>query len=730
MDRYYAKSDGKTTVKQHCKAVAELARQYGKDIGLTNDAYYAGLFHDAAKYGQDFQDVLKNLKTGRDHACPSACLFSSLTNHKPMYISEAIAAHHSRLIPFEELAGTFRDMLTHDQTTCPSGKQSVLNSRKEFQETALTLKSDWPNLKITGLENIDCDFTSWKSELQYMLSVRMLLSCLVDADYTVSSAEATGNTWTKPENCLSPEPALTALSKYRACIIQNQSCSKTMQSMREAVYKDCDSAGRDTKHNFYTLTAPTGSGKTLGILKFALEQCKHDPTKKRIIIVLPFLSISDQIAEIVQEIIPNTIIDNSQVDLNEEQREIASRWDAPCVITTTVQFFGSLFSDRPGDCRKLHRIANSVVLFDEVQALPVSLSAILMQALHELTSKYATRICLSTATQPAYAKIPGLDFKAHEIIKNTRTCFSLTNRAKIEFNSNLRSLDDIASVTSKHRNVCVIVNLKSHTRQIYNYWQKLGLTNCFMLSTDLCGSHRQDILKQVKTLQSQSDDIHVIATQCIEAGVDIDFEQVFRALASLPSLIQAIGRMNRHGLRATGRMTVFEPNCASRYPDTDYEHQTILVKLLLSDNVNLNSPNGIDMYYSRLFKNFENPEPVTTSLNALDYTAFAKHTRLIQQSGYRVIVPYDGHIDTYQEILNNVLSNNAKKSDLRKSAAISVTTYDRQGIENHCQELVITNRKTGAETHTGTYILLPGHEACYDKHTGLNFNNADSMHVL
>lgn len=730
---YFAKSDG-TTVCQHVCDVSELARQYGLEVGMGIAACVSGLLHDVAKYSDTFQDVLRGLKSNIDHACTSAALFDLMTKHRFRYISEVIAAHHGDLMAYEYLQPVFAKIVSGDKhdtgVTCPSGKTACAVGQQELVEIFNWFKFDFPDFKISGIEKFRPDFSGWKGKLEYMLRVRMLLSCLVDADYTASGLEAKNMSVSYQSKRIDAGACLDRLELYRTGIIQSSSASVDKNKLRNIVYNDCAQAGLDLTHGFYTLTAPTGSGKTLGMLKFALTRCLHDSSKRRVIIVLPFLSISDQIVEIVREIIPDVIIDNSQVDLDESQREIASTWDADCVVTTTVQFFGSLFSCRPSDCRKLHRIANSVILFDEIQALPVELSRVLMQVLRDLSRDYNACVCLSTATQPAYGKIVDLDFRAHEILQDVSACFAMSVRTGFEFRPELKSLIQVADSALCFRNACVIVNLKAHANEIYEYWRSKNIANCFLISTNLCGLHRLTLLREIKRLQSLGQSVHVVSTQCIEAGVDLDFEQVFRAMSPLPSLIQAAGRQNRNGLGPASNLIIFEPDVKSRYPGVDYEKQSVLAKLLLSNGVDLSDLSGIDMYYAKLFDGLFDSEPFGVSLDAMDFGSFARDTRLIKRSGYRVIVPYESGFDAYREILDAVVSGHVTKRHLRLSGGISVQSYDKTGIDAHCQELVLRNYKTGLESHTGVYVLLPGHEACYDSKMGLKFDGHDDMFML
>lgn len=744
MAGYYAKSDGRTTVAKHLEDVAFLAGEYGRDVGMPGLARTAGWLHDTGKYGEAFQDVLSGKRTGVDHACPSAALAYYITGGKVRQAYEAIAAHHSRLENLELLEPTFQGLLKGKLQGCPSGRQASLTGfdkntgRGGFAEALRLLKSDFPGFKPEALEIRRFDFLAWKGCLDYMLSTRMLFSCLVDADYTASAAESVGRDAGMADGDgdrdgpdIRPEDALIALENYRTGLGISSEASYGVCRLRNRVYFDCMRAGQDAGNNFFTLTAPTGSGKTLGMLKFALERCRADRTKKRVIFVLPYLTISDQVEDVVREIIPDAVIDNSQTGLDESQRETAARWSAPCVVTTTVQFFQSLFSDRPGDCRKLHRIANSVILLDEVQALPVGLSRVLIQTLNLLAREYNSCICLSTATQPAYDYLPGLDFSPKEIIEDKEKCFRMVERTGINFNLAPRGLESVADEALDEHDVCVITNLRAHARTVYERWKSKGTEDIFLLSTDLCGLHRRDVLREIKRRQSYGRTAHVAATQCIEAGVDLDFGMVYRALAPLWALIQAAGRCNRNGKLFTSRcIRIFEPDEKHKYPDAEYERQALLVKVLLASGEDLNSLGGIEVYYKKLFAGLREPEGLVRSLTGLDYQGAAKATALIARSGYRVIVPYDELI--WHETLDAVRENRVSRGDLRRTAGLSVPSYDLNAVERHCQELVLRNRRTGRETRTGTYILLPGHESCYDSRTGLRLSGdgVDDMYML
>lgn len=721
---YYAKSDWKTTVKAHCDDVARLAESYGREIGMEHLAGTAALFHDAAKYADLFQDVLHKKAAGVDHACTGAAMFDLVTRRKCRHGVEAIAGHHDRIRSYPWLRPVLDEIQSSKPSpSIPSGKQPAAYGQAGLAAILERFKSERPDFEFQTLETLPATGNDWKSKLEYMLDARFLLSCLVDADYTSSRMESDGVPVVSPREKEFPARTyLENLRRYRSDVVKNSKADPKKNRLRNTIYDDCATAGKTPTDRFYTLTAPTGSGKTLGMLKFALERCAADPSKKRIIIVLPFLSISDQVEKIVRQIIPDCVVDNSQVDLDEDRREAAERWDADCIVTTTVQFFGSLFSDRPADCRKLHRMANAMLLFDEVQALPYSLSRALMHSLSHVSEKYNACICLSTATQPAYGKIKNLGFTAREIIRDVGTCFAEANTTGIEFREKPASLESIAEEATRYNNVCVIVNLKSHADAVYARWTAKNVENTFMLSTNIAPADRKTALDEIRRLQSEGRPVRVVSTQCIEAGIDLDFGKIFRTLAPLTALIQAAGRQNRNGTRPAGHITVFEPDTPSKYPDPDYERRSVLVKILLSEGMDVNSLNAVATYYERLFTDLDRRESYMSGLETLDFENFAAETRLIRRSGFRVIVPCESDIATYQSILNAMSDGTVTRGHLRKAAKITVQTYDEKGVRNHCTELLIHNRKTGAEIRTGIYILLNGHETCYDRRTGLRLS--------
>lgn len=433
---YYAKSMNKSgrwiTVKEHLLDVSRHAAEYGSALGLGRDAELTGLMHDIGKYSGAFQAVLAGEATKVDHAFPGACICRRLGAR----IAETIAGHHCGLMSKDMLRPYFEDY--GSSAMLPSGRSSALRTKEELTAALGELYKDFGKDYVnTLIRDVAADAAKSVQHdglygmLDSMAETRMLFSCLVDADYSSSAYEDDSDMSAFDENVLDdPDGCLARLEAMRA-EAAGKPCTDAARRLRDTVYESCGKAGADTDNKFLSLTAPTGSGKTFGFFNFALGRLKADRSMKRIVIALPFLSLTDQVADIAREIIPGAIVDTSTAERGDDQRDISERWSAPCVITTTVQLFQSLFSDKPGDCRKLHRLGEAVIILDEVQALPDSLAAVCVHTLKSLSDRYGSTVCLSTATPPAYGRIAGLRYGAAEITRDAPELFAMAPAEKI-----------------------------------------------------------------------------------------------------------------------------------------------------------------------------------------------------------------------------------------------------------------------------------------------------------
>ena len=736
MPTFYAKSGslhGKVTNKKHLEKVAELAEVYGREIGCPQESRLAGNLHDFGKNSPRFQGVLDGTFHCVDHALPGAALlYMALHLHgkstdkcaKYAPLIESIQGHHDGLVGLPKLADILYTTYTDpDADCCPSSKVPSLRGAKEFQAAWQAFLADFPGWHMPALPTRD-----YCNMVEDMLDTRMLFSCLVDADYSVSAADNDPLYLQKASGSpLDADAASRALYEHCAALRARSTADPALNAIRNRVFEQCGTAG-EAPCGLFTLTAPTGVGKTLAMLHFALRHCKTNGLR-RIIIVLPFLTLAEQSEREYAKILPNILVDHSQKNLPDEAHELAARWDAPMILTTSVKFFESLFADKPTDCRKLHSVANSVVIFDEAQSLPADLALATVQAVNRLCQKYRCSMVFSTATQPDFHALPSAEWKPVEILPDGPPLYKQMRRVQVEWRLFVNddrhqnpTFTEIAEEMSALPSVCAIVNLRRHARELFHSLQGLCENDgLFLLTTDLCPAHRLEVVDKIRARLKAGQPCRVVATQCIEAGVDLDFDVMYRALAPLEAIIQAAGRCNRNGrLPGGGRFIVFEP-ADTRYPGGSYERASNIVKDLWAENnaLDINTPALIQAYYRLFFCNVHGRTALDTALRKKDYAAAAREYKLITQSGVQLIVPWSGKDELFTQIQAEVRVSGLTAAVLRQAAPITVSCFDRDWVEQHAEPLYFPARRGHLPIQTNTYILNAGQERFYDNLTGL-----------
>lgn len=605
-------------------------------------------------------------------------------------------------------------MTNPSDTVCPSGKTAALSGLAEYENAVQAFRRDFPDFQFPKLPAAE-----EASNLEAMLDSRMLLSCLVDADYTVSALDTDPDYLQKSSGSqLDAERALDRLYAHRPTICQASKANRELNTRRDQVFFRCGASGQ-LPPGLFTMTAPTGIGKTLAMLHFALRHCQENQMR-RIIVVLPFLTLAEQSEKEYRKIIPDLLVDHSQSRMPEDMRELAARWDAPMVITTSVRFFESLFSDRPTDCRKLHNIAGSVILFDEAQSLPAGLAPATVQAVQRLCRKYRCSMVFSTATQPDFSAIPGMVWQPTELIADVELLYQAMRRTNVEWRLQPGTpLSQIAEEMSRLDNVCTIVNLRRHARSLFAELQaRCREEGLYLLSNDLCPAHRLAVVEEIKHRRTDGQPCRVVATQCIEAGVDLDFDVLYRALAPLEAII--------HGrLPGGGRVVVFEPEePGNLYPGPSYEHAAAIVKTLLSrSDLDLNSPAQIRAYYQELYHDLHEDGDLRRAVEAKDYPSVARAYRLITKQGVRVIVPWQGALTQFGEIRREALDHGLTAGLLREAAPLTVSCFEREWVEQHATPLYFAGKAFREKAESGYYVLNMGHEMCYDAVTGLKIDS-------
>ena len=741
---YYAKSANpqgyQEPLKHHLQKVSELAQEFGKPLGLDTVGALAGQMHDFGKYSQAFQDVLRGTRTGIDHAMAGACLLERLyrgrAGSRP--VIEAVNGHHDGLLAYDVIRSELRAIAAKDKTAYGNGgKTPSIESGEQLTEACTAFRQDFPEFRPP--KQLPAPPTA---ELESMLYTRMLFSCLVDADYTASALNDDGTYLAHAEDSFfDPALLLEKLYAYRDDIKRNSKSDQTLNAYRDQVFDRCGEMG-DAAEGLFTLTAPTGTGKTLALLHFALRHClKHG--KRRIIIVLPFLTLAEQSADTYANIIPNILTDHSQRHLPEDARELAARWSAPVIITTSVRFFEALFSDRPTVCRKLHNIADSVVLFDEAQSLPASLTSSTLRGVNELCRRYHTTIVFSTATQPDFSARKDVDWHPTEILPEHKALFAALQRVNVAWRLGEETpLESIAAEMSEHESVCAIVNLRRHARSIVQELKRrCPAETVFFLTTDLCPAHRSKQIQIIRERLEHKLPCRVVATQCIEAGVDLDFQTMYRALAPLEAIIQAAGRCNRNG-GAMGRVIVFRPaDERMPYPDDWYNNAAVTVQEM-AQPFSIHDPETIREYYRRLFDGAVDKPELRKAIEARSFPQAAAQYHLIQNAGAQVIVPYprekaeqkgQKEQKQYGEIAQQLRADGVTDALLHEAASITVTCFAKN-LATYAEEIPFAQhgkRKYTEQTEgSNIYLLRPQYETLYDPMLGLHFPQEEQSNYI
>jgi len=544
------------TLPDHALAVARTAADFARPFGLEKAAYVAGLFHDLGKYDPDFQRRLEGANLRVDHSTAGAATLGSLATGADADIAELIMyvvlGHHAGL----------PDML-NESGHCFDRRIKAFRDRLDPVCKA-ELSPD-----LVGLmpERLAKAIAARKSSAAFDLSVvtRMIFSCLVDADfkdterfYAALEGRDVDREWPALQTLL---PDLIARFDTHMAAMRGDGDVNRLRG--DILTHVRGKAAMDP--GLFTLTVPTGGGKTLASLGFALDHARAHG-HGRIIYAIPFTSITDQTAKVFRDVLGgehvlehHSAIDEDEGAAGRRRERLASRdrlklamedWAAPVVVTTNVQLFESLFAARTSRARKLHNIAGSVIILDEAQTIPRHLLKPCVRMLDTLARLFGCTIVLCTATQPALGApgFPdGLDLEAErELAPDPHGLARRLRRTRIERAGDMDNAALIAAI-GKEPQALVVVNSRRHALDLYREAEAAGLDGPVHLTTRQCAAHRRGILADVRARLNEKAPCRVIATSLIEAGVDVDFPRVWRAEAGLDSIIQAAGRCNREG---------------------------------------------------------------------------------------------------------------------------------------------------------------------------------------
>jgi CRISPR-associated endonuclease/helicase Cas3 len=533
---------------RHLEEVAELAAVFGARCGFGDLAGVAGLLHDLGKYSEGFQNRLRGSAQRVDHSTAGAAwAFDNLGAKAGGLLAHVVAGHH---------AGLKDDLLGPDGRVRTNSALGVSAARAAGADL-LSLPAR-PAGDPAGFR-----FFQNQSGFQRAFLTRMLFSCLIDADRTAAArfdAQARGEPMAEATH-----PTIAELeSALLTWVAGRGAAPSALNSLRDGVLRDAR-AKASGPQGVFTLTVPTGGGKTLTSLAFALAHARQHGLE-RVIVVIPYTSIIEQTAAVYRDALGDlagaVLEHHSAFEMEDEARWSGDRtgperlrlsmerWDSPIVVTTAVQFFESMFAARPSRCRKLHSLARSVVVLDEAQTMPLPLLRPCVAALKELALNYRTSVVLCTATQPALAapKAAGEDgfiggFRAPtEIVADVPALFAALRRVTLKDIGMQTDADLAERIAGRDRLLC-IVNQRAHARALYQAIRHLP--GARHLSTCMHSAHRRRILAEIRKDLKSELPCRVVSTSLVEAGVDVDFPHVLRATAGLDQIAQAAGRCNR-----------------------------------------------------------------------------------------------------------------------------------------------------------------------------------------
>lgn len=743
-------------LKDHLENVANIASGYSREFNAEKLAYAAGLLHDIGKYSPEFQRRLDGAKIIVDHSTAGAKeagkLYSLFHSRILEYI---ITGHHGGLL---------------DYGTLESGLSERLS--KPYLSDYLEYKSE---ISIPDLKDVRPHFPPING-FAISFYTRMLFSCLVDADFLDTEQFLSPDKSSLRGQYESFNKLFTKFDNYMKIKLSTAEESP-INRYRKEIYEQCIEKA-ELPPQIFSLTVPTGGGKTLSSMAFALKHLKKH-NLKRILYVIPYTSIIEQNADVFREIFgtQNVLEHHSNYDPKNEKSEntdntqeklklSSENWDIPIVVTTNVQFFDSLFSNRVSRCRKLHNLAKSVIILDEAQMLPTGFLKPCLAALSELVVNYGSTVVICTATQPNLNGLLDEGVKPVEIIRSPQKLYEAFRRVHV-VNLGDISDNDLSARLNKHKQVLCIVNMRKHAQNLYeqisksdnsyrlnarlsarlkahkqvrcivntrrkhaqNLYGQLSKSNsCYHLSARMCPVHRRIKLKNIKDLLRKGAECRVVSTQLIEAGVDINFPAVYRAMSGIDSVCQASGRCNREGKLASGEVYVFRST--EEYGKAMHWHSRVaeIGSMIFDEWDDPLSLPAVDRYFEKLYS-YEgdglDKKNILPSFEerlrdiAFPFEDVANAFNLIENNTRDIIIPYD---DNARSIIKQIQQTGFPGKYVRNLQGYTVNIY--------VEEFKALEKSNAISSIADRFFVLKKLEDYYSEDTGLlnrKYNGEDPL---
>ena len=698
------------SLDDHSLGVAKYAYIFANEFGMGNWGHIIGVLHDKGKEKKEFQNYILDIngvpshknwtQHGKQHAYVGGFIARKMYGCSANnFIVNQIVSHHTGLHDYDEIENIINQNIPSEVNT---------NIEKE--------KLDVPKFKMQ-----DTDFHHL---------ARMLFSCLVDADFL-----DTEDFMDKESSALRRNKAtlkdLLPLLENKLKELKAKADHSDVNVIRNTVLQQCIKMA-DTAIGFYSLTVPTGGGKTFSSLAWAMMHAIRNG-QKRIIIAIPYTSIIVQTASVLRSIFgeENVLEHHSNVDpehikderLQEKMKLATENWDYPIIVTTNVQLFESMFSNKPSVCRKLHNIVNSVVILDEVQTLPMDYLQPVVDSLKTYHKLFNVSFLFTTASQPVLSGLiegcnPKASFKGIDHITEIIPCeFKLHDklrRVKLSINNEGSTYNEVAEMLSKHKRVLCIVNTRRDARELYTRLPQEGIT--LHLSKMMCPAHISETLEKLKkALKDDTNEvIRVVSTQLIEAGVDLDFPVVYRQEAGLDSVLQAAGRCNREGKNGLSTTYVFSLSKEHNLPRGDVQAANN-ARLSLCADMDWFAPKAMTSYFKQLYCRKEcfdvkDMKHYLYNPNEICFATAAKEFQMIEDNNINVVICWKNSIEIVQQLIEI-----GPSYLLMKKLAKYMVNINQTDFKTLANMGVISEKKEG--------LFVVDYKQQYDNQLGLLIDN-------
>lgn len=666
----------KQTMKEHSFGVGKLMRDFALSESFADLYEYCGLIHDMGKYSDEFQRHVAGDNNKVKHSIYGA-IYAKENNL--LEVALPIFGHHTELPNRDEMLDDMEEELF------------------ENEETYSSIHDAWQKDTIHNINISDDDtFRKLPDVLQKELFIRMLFSSLIDADRLDTERHFYEDKYNVRKNIiLNPDVLLIKLQKKRFIPFEKDpnKIGLEINKLRSSVRAFAESKS-NLPQGFFSLTLPTGLGKTLCSINWALHHAKEHRNIKRIIIVLPFLNIIDQTAKELKDIFndendyvlehhSNVIYEDNKEGEESDPKQLATdNWNYPIIITTSVQFFESLFNNTKSACRKLHNLQDSIIIFDEIQTLPLSVTKPTLIMLDNLQRLCRCSILFCTATQPDFRKRQGFCGITNivSLVEDPKRIFKETRRVTYHpLNGyNEIPISELADIVVRNKKSALVVfNTKKKARLFFEELKECHDYKLFHLSTNMYPAHRKAVIESICDALEKEALIIVSSTQLIEAGVDIDFPTVYRELAPLESIIQSAGRCNREGKNSKGDVYLFaliEPG----EPSDEHESMTKFAKLLYKGNEEkLYTHNFYSYYYRRYVEEFGCTDDITEYRNKWLFQKVAFNYRIIDNNTQSLFVYKND--ERSKKLYNNIKDKEClTKMEYQQVSQYCLQVYDKR----------------------------------------------------